>query len=58
MKSEKEIIFVTQTGATGWVLDGDKAKELEKRIADLTGKEVVVLGPGMHVEILPLPSKD
>jgi len=50
MEKSKEVIFVTQSGATGWRPKPEDLTNLEKDIKDKTGKDVIVLGPGMAVE--------
>jgi len=48
----KEIIIITQSNESGWMPTEPQAVELENKIKALTGKEVIVLGPGMNVEVL------
>jgi hypothetical protein len=54
---KKEVLILTQSAATNMVPEDSKLQELKKELEEKTGKDVVLLYPGMTVEAMLLDSE-
>jgi hypothetical protein len=54
----KEVIILTQADGVSRVTEDSKLKELKKEVEEKTGKEVILLYPGMTVECIDIDTKD